>query len=275
MGFKKMTRQKYPPRLWSLVGYPRSGKSTFAARLKGPMVVIDADHRFQEVLELADNEVFELSDTRSDNVDPNQITKLLNQNMPGSGVETIVVDHVDGRVAERYEPQLRRRALARHAARLVYAGRHVVSDARVADDHGDLVARWHLDRRGVVRAAVDEQRRAALGVRRDVLVHDAAPRPERAVFGALADDEIDDLHTKALAEIRVTDDFLHTKQLAVDKSFELFEAIADTFPSGVANKSALILALSLVAMGTAIFWPTLRRPGRRDGEPVPESETGE
>jgi adenosyl cobinamide kinase/adenosyl cobinamide phosphate guanylyltransferase len=92
MGFKKMTRQKYPPRLWSLVGYPRSGKSTFAARLKGPMVVIDADHRFQEVLELANDEVYELSETCSDNVDPNQITKLLNQNMPGSGVETIVVD---------------------------------------------------------------------------------------------------------------------------------------------------------------------------------------
>lgn len=92
MGFKKMTRQKYPPRLWSLVGYPRSGKSTFAARLNGPMVVVDADHRFQEVLSLANDEVFELSETRSDNVDPNQITKLLNQNMPGSGVKTIVVD---------------------------------------------------------------------------------------------------------------------------------------------------------------------------------------
>ena len=92
MAFKKMVREKYPPRLWSLVGYPRAGKSTFASRLKGPMVVVDADHRFQEVLPLASDEVFELSETRSDNVDPNQITKLLNKNMPNSGVETIVVD---------------------------------------------------------------------------------------------------------------------------------------------------------------------------------------
>lgn len=92
MAFKKMSHAKYPPRLWSLVGYPRSGKSTFASRLHGPMVVVDADHRFQEVLHLADNEVFELSETRSDNVDPNMITKRLNQNMPGSGVQTIVVD---------------------------------------------------------------------------------------------------------------------------------------------------------------------------------------
>ena len=92
MGFKKMTAAKYPPRLWSLVGYPRSGKSTFASRLKGPMVVVDADHRFQEVLHLASDEVYELSETRSDNVDPNRITKQLNKNMPGSGVQTVVVD---------------------------------------------------------------------------------------------------------------------------------------------------------------------------------------
>lgn len=92
MAFKKMTQAKYPPRLWSLVGYPRSGKSTFASRMKGPMVVVDADHRFQEVLHLASDEVFELSETRSDNVDPNMITKQLGKNMPGSGVQTIVVD---------------------------------------------------------------------------------------------------------------------------------------------------------------------------------------
>lgn len=92
MAFKKMTREKYPPRLWSLVGYPRCGKSTFASQMKGPMVVVDADHRFQEVLHLTQYEVFELSETRSDNVDPNIITKRLNQNMPGSGVQTIVVD---------------------------------------------------------------------------------------------------------------------------------------------------------------------------------------
>jgi hypothetical protein len=92
MAFKKMVRATYPPRLWSLVGYPGSGKSTFAARLKGPIVVVDADHRFQEVMHLAGNNVFELSDTRSDNVDPNAIASLLGKNMPGSGTKTIVVD---------------------------------------------------------------------------------------------------------------------------------------------------------------------------------------
>ena len=77
MGFKKMAPAKYPPRQWSLVGYPGSGKSTFAAQLKTPMVVVDADHRFQEVLHVASGEVFELSERRTDNVDPNEITRRL------------------------------------------------------------------------------------------------------------------------------------------------------------------------------------------------------
>lgn len=92
MGFKKMQKAKYPPRLWSLVGYPGSGKSTFASQLKGPMVVVDADHRFQEVIELASEDVYELSDTKADNVDPDRINALLMNNMPGSDVQTIVVD---------------------------------------------------------------------------------------------------------------------------------------------------------------------------------------
>ncbi|MEM1348855.1 MAG: AAA family ATPase, partial [Myxococcota bacterium] len=92
MGFKKMTKAKYPPRLWSLVGYAGAGKSTFASQMRGPMVVVDADHRFQEVMELANNEVYELSDVKSDNVDPDRINTLLMKNMPGTKVETIVVD---------------------------------------------------------------------------------------------------------------------------------------------------------------------------------------
>lgn len=92
MGFKKMTRPKFPPRLWSLVGYPGSGKSSFAARMHGPMVVVDADHRFTEVMGLAGDEVYQLSDVKSDNVDPDAITRHLTKNMPGSDVQTIVVD---------------------------------------------------------------------------------------------------------------------------------------------------------------------------------------
>lgn len=92
MAFRKMIATQYPPRLWSLVGYPRMGKSTFASQMKGPMVVVDADHRFTEVLDLAQDAVYELSPNKEDNVNPDMITELLGQNMPGSGVQTIVVD---------------------------------------------------------------------------------------------------------------------------------------------------------------------------------------
>ena len=34
MAFKKMQKPKYPPRHWSLVGYPGSGKSTLANALE-------------------------------------------------------------------------------------------------------------------------------------------------------------------------------------------------------------------------------------------------
>ncbi|MEL6179340.1 MAG: AAA family ATPase, partial [Myxococcota bacterium] len=92
MGFRKMTSNPYPPRLWSLVGYPGQGKSTFAAQMNGPMLVVDADHRFTEVMELAEGDVYELSDHPADNVDTDRITRLLSDNMPGSDVKTIVVD---------------------------------------------------------------------------------------------------------------------------------------------------------------------------------------
>jgi len=92
MAFKKMEKSQFPSRLWSLVGYAGAGKSTFATRMKGSKLVIDADHRFSEVLDLSKDEVFQLSDNASDNVDPDAITKHLLENMPDSGVKTVIVD---------------------------------------------------------------------------------------------------------------------------------------------------------------------------------------
>lgn len=98
MSFKKMQARKYPPRLWALVGYPGSGKSTFAAKMNSPMLVIDADHRFGEVMHLA-QDVLQLSETKSDQTDADRITALLNANMPGSAVGTIVVDSLTAIIA--------------------------------------------------------------------------------------------------------------------------------------------------------------------------------
>lgn len=81
-----------PPRRWAIRGYPGSGKSTFAAQMRTPMLVVDADHRFVEVMSLAAGDVFKLSETPADNVDGETIARLISENMPGAGVQTIVVD---------------------------------------------------------------------------------------------------------------------------------------------------------------------------------------
>jgi len=81
-----------PPRQWALVGHPDSGKSTFAAQMRTPMLVVDADHRFSEVLGLSAGDVFQLSEAPAHNGNVETIVRLLHQNMPGAGVNTIVVD---------------------------------------------------------------------------------------------------------------------------------------------------------------------------------------
>ena len=92
MAFKKLDTPAYPRRLWGLYGFPGSGKSTFAARLRGPLLAIDADHRFEEVTRLAGGNVYSLSDAPADNVIPERIAALLRANMPGADVRTLVID---------------------------------------------------------------------------------------------------------------------------------------------------------------------------------------
>lgn len=99
MAFKKMPKQTYPPRLWALIGYPGSGKSTFATQMKTPILPIDADHRFTEVAHLVKGDVFALSDTPNDNNRTDVIADLLDQNMPGTGIATITVDSLTAIVA--------------------------------------------------------------------------------------------------------------------------------------------------------------------------------
>jgi len=91
MPFQKLQATTYPPRLWGLVGYPGSGKSTFATALRAPLLAIDADHRFTEVAALAP-EVYALSETPADNANADRIAAILAKQMPGTKIGTIVVD---------------------------------------------------------------------------------------------------------------------------------------------------------------------------------------
>lgn len=92
MAFKKIDTTAYPRRLWGLYGFPGSGKSTFAARMAGPILAVDADHRFDEVTRLAGGNVYALSDRPADNLDSERIAAALRANMPGADVRTICVD---------------------------------------------------------------------------------------------------------------------------------------------------------------------------------------
>jgi hypothetical protein len=92
MAFQKMNKNAFPPRQWALMGYPGSGKSTFAAQMRGPLLVVDADHRFAEVAGHAPGDVYQLSDNPVDNVNPEQIAAQLRANMGDSDVRTVVVD---------------------------------------------------------------------------------------------------------------------------------------------------------------------------------------
>ena len=91
MSFGKLVGGGFPRRLWGLAGFPGSGKSTFAARMRTPILAVDADGRFGEVAELA-SEVLRLSDRPADNSDVEAIADLLNAHMPETHVGTVVVD---------------------------------------------------------------------------------------------------------------------------------------------------------------------------------------
>lgn len=90
----KITKREFSVRRWSLRGFPGTGKSTFAARMKGPQVVVDADGRFEEVVHLSNGDVFAAADSPSDNVEIKGIEKGLAKTMFKLKAATIIVDSV-------------------------------------------------------------------------------------------------------------------------------------------------------------------------------------
>lgn len=98
MAFQKMTPARYPRRHWALVGHPEAGKSTFSTQMRGPLLAIDADHRYSEVIGLA-GEVYQLSDNPADNVNPRQIHALLQAHLGEAQIGTIIVDSLTAIIA--------------------------------------------------------------------------------------------------------------------------------------------------------------------------------
>lgn len=90
----KKKRNKYPRRLWAVYGEADSGKSTFCATLRAPIVWVDADGRADEIVDLVEGDLFGISEDTYDNTIPERIDGLLTANMPITRAATIVVDSV-------------------------------------------------------------------------------------------------------------------------------------------------------------------------------------
>lgn len=90
----KQKRSQYPRRLWAVYGAANSGKSTFCATMRAPIVWVDADGRADEIVDLVEGDLFGISDDPYDSTIPERIDGLLTANMPTSHAGTIVVDSV-------------------------------------------------------------------------------------------------------------------------------------------------------------------------------------
>lgn len=93
VAFRKL-QQKLPPRVWLLKGRSRSGKSVFSMNMRGPLLPIDADNKLFGSQQYAVGEVMEFSDDHADAVNVASIESILEDNMPNSGIKTIIVDSV-------------------------------------------------------------------------------------------------------------------------------------------------------------------------------------
>lgn len=141
MPFPKLDKPQYPIRLWGLVGYPNVGKSTFSAQMRGPFLVIDADHRWSEVRHLASQDVYKLSENPSDMNDTDRIAALMDTNMPGSGVKTIIVDSLTAIIAPLVTQAIQDKEHRRE--KNLYAG---FKDKAIAMRQlQDAVTKWGVD----------------------------------------------------------------------------------------------------------------------------------
>lgn len=142
MPFQKMTKQKYPPRLWGLVGYPGGGKSTFATQMKTPLVVADADQRFGEVFPLVSGDVYRVSEIAHENTDPHAIVKHLDANMPTLPARgTIVVDSLTAILAPRVVAAI----VAKERGEVKSLGAAFKDKAMAMRELQDGVTRWGCD----------------------------------------------------------------------------------------------------------------------------------
>jgi len=110
--------------------------------MRGPLLVVDADQRFQEMLDLADDRVvYALSSVAADNTDPDRIVSILAENMPGSDVRTIVVDSLTAIIT----PLVVRAMVDKDAGREKNLAAAFRAKALAMRQLQDAVTRWGTD----------------------------------------------------------------------------------------------------------------------------------
>jgi len=140
MAFSKKQIPQYPRRHWQIVGRAGSGKSTFAMRMKAPLLPIDADHRIDQVAHL-NPDMLELSQLPQDHNDTDRIAQLLNANMTSAAVGTIIVDSLTAIIA----PLVTQAMVEKQEGRMrnLYAG--FAPKALAMRQLQDVVTRWGTD----------------------------------------------------------------------------------------------------------------------------------
>lgn len=146
MAIKKLTADTKPPRRWAIIAFPCTGKSTFATRMRGPLVVADIDGRFSEVHTLAgEGNVGVIHLDAKDSGDANVWAEQIERDIAGQKFGTMVADSITPviepllyDVAEESDPKARNKLLLHKAAT---ANRFFNALVR----HGnDVLLVWHL-----------------------------------------------------------------------------------------------------------------------------------
>ena len=88
------------------------------------------------------------------------------------------------------------------------------------------------------------------------------------VYGAFADDAIEDAREELNDNIDFDPEFQDTKKLLIDKVADVTESVADRFASGIVASSRNLLIVGLLVLAGALVWPMISRSRRRP-EPEP------
>lgn len=158
------------PRHWGLFGPACAGKSTFLTALRGPLLMIDADHRAQELLVHCE-EMLSISERGSDHCDPLAIARIVTRERHAlcGQIGTAVVDSLTAILSPYTAAATEENRLGLHKNKAsAFIGKanamRLVQDA-VTSLGVDSVYVWHTedgrdkDGKAIVRQTIPESER--------------------------------------------------------------------------------------------------------------------